>query len=300
MVHQGVQRQLYSLFYVQDSLEGSSSFFTLKFHCLPQLYSGYRDGKPLYWQVFLPFLQFGKYKSKDINDWQWTAELNPITNEALNRWLMKLPRKFPLDHTRFKYICLDFNKIPVLYQESVLRLADLGIIQPEANVNPDVFKKKFRPFSDGKGNINRPPELDPPDIRFNAGKLLTRFDAIDIITKVFDESKRVVFDELTFKNDTIDDYGYNYGLVKRYAEIYKEYIELESMGVYSVLYYHTGKTITFRIDELWQLQYVKHNLTQKENIANGNIGEPVSIVFNRRYGAIGNFVYQLALYDGIY
>jgi len=293
-VPSNVNRQLYSLFYVPKNFPNSwgegYSFFTVKFDESPEKnLQEYGDGKPLYFQVFLTWFEFGKYKSTNIYDWQWTAELNPVTNEALNRWLMKLPRKFPLDWTRFKYICSDFNRIPALYQEAVLRLADLGIIQPEANVDASVFKKFKYITNVWTGEVLPLPKMDMPDIRFNAGKILTRAEAVDMIARVFDESKRVVFDELTFENDTIDDYGYNYGFKKRNG--------YEPIGTRNILYYHVGKTVTYRVDEIWQLLYVKYNLTQKVNIVNF-VSSPKGIVFNRGYGAIGTSAYQIPLYDG--
>ncbi|ADQ03747.1 hypothetical protein Calow_0139 [Caldicellulosiruptor owensensis OL] len=288
-------RELYKLYYEpkrNDKLaywSGCYTFFTYKFDFPPD---GIWFTKPRYFQIFLNYLEFGKYKSTNIDDWQWTAELNPVTNEALNRWLMKLPRKFPLDWTRFKYICSDFNRIPALYQEAVLRLADLGIIQPEANVDVNVFKKKFKTIRNYvTWQLNLPPKMDMPDIRFNAGKLLTRAEAVDMIARVFDESKRVVFDELTFENDTIDDYGWNhYTSGTRWAV--------------DVLYFHVGKTITYRIDELWQLLYlVKYELTQKRNITNlyDSLYKrfmPVQILFRFGYGSIGTPSRWISLYDG--
>lgn len=289
-VPSNINRQLYSLFYVPKGIPHSwgegYSFFTLKYS--KEIAGG--EMKPLYWQIFLPWLEFGKYKSTNVDDWQWTAELNPVTNEALNRWLMKLPRKFPLDWTRFKYICSDFSRIPTLYQEAVLRLADLGIIQPEANVTPDVFKdkKKFKTIMNYvTWQLNRPTLTEMPDIRFNAGKALTRAEAVDMITKVFDDSKRVVFDELTFANDNIDDYGYNYGFKKRTGS--------EPNDVSTVLYYHVGKTITYRIDELWQLLYMKYDLPQRKVSR-----YPTQLSFECNYGAIftSNWIYpcMMALY----
>ncbi|WAM33316.1 hypothetical protein [Caldicellulosiruptor morganii] len=293
-----VNRKLYSLFYIPKDFPRSFgegySFFTLKFHMSPQIDKmNYPDGKPLYWQIFLLHFKFGLYKSENIYDWQWTVELNPVTNEALNRWLMKLPRKFPLDYTRFKYICIDFDKIPKLYQEPLLRLADLGIIQPEANVSPSIFKdrKKFITiYNTITWQMNRPILKDVPDIKFNAGKLLTRAEAVDIITKVFDESKRVVFDEMTFKTDTIDDYGYNYGFQKRTGDI--------PDWACDVLYYHTGKTITYRIDEIWQLLYCKHKI-KTEGVLMPSIGtQPIGIVFDGGYGGLGTTAGSVSLYDG--
>lgn len=172
----------------------------------------------------------------------------------------------------------------------------MGIIQPEANVDVNIFKnvyKNFKPIADVWTGIPKyPPVMNMPDIRFNVGRLLTRAEAVDMITKIFDESKRVVFDELTFKNDTIDDYGYNYKFKK--ARGY------EPDGLYCVLYYHTGKTITYRIDELWQLLYCKYRLTTEKRLVLLSSEDSVGIVFNRRYGAIGTTAAQISLYDGTY
>lgn len=133
--------------------------------------------------------------------------------------------------------------------------------------------------------LNRPTLTEMPDIRFNAGKALTRAEAVDMITKVFDDSKRVVFDELTFANDNIDDYGYNYGFKKRTGS--------EPNDVSTVLYYHVGKTITYRIDELWQLLYMKYDLPQRKVSR-----YPTQLSFECNYGAIftSNWIYPL--YDG--
>mgnify|MGYP001627181233 CR=1 FL=1 len=290
-VPDNINRQLYSLFYIPKNFprgwgEGYS-FFTFK--------DDKSEGK-LYYQIFLPWLEFGLYKSTNVDDWQWTAELNPVTNEALNRWLMKLPRKFPLDWTRFKYICRDYDSIPKLYQEAIARLADLGIIQPEVNVDMNIFKnvyKNFKPIADAWTGVPRyPPVMNMPDIRFNAGKALTRAEAVDMITKVFDESKRVVFDELTFSNDTIDDYGYNYK--------FKKVMGLEPDDSYHILYYHTGKTITYRIDELWQLLYCKYRITVKKKLITINSEDSIGIVFYRGYGGIGTTAGCISLYDGTY
>lgn len=86
--------------------------------------------------------------------------------------------------------------------------------------------------------------------------------------------------------------GYNYKFKK--ARGY------EPDGLYCVLYYHTGKTITYRIDELWQLLYCKYRLTTEKRLVLLSSEDSVGIVFNRRYGAIGTTAAQISLYDGTY
>lgn len=156
------------------------------------------EGKTEYAIASFAFLQFGKYKSKNPEDWNLTAELNPIFNESLNRWLMSLPRQYPLDYTRFKYICVDFKSVPKLYQEPMLRLADLGIITPDVNIDKNVFKTKFVEGSLYFSGKVKQPKLPAPDIRFNAGRVLTQKEATEMIARVFDESRRKVVDEMTF------------------------------------------------------------------------------------------------------
>ncbi|WAM31543.1 hypothetical protein [Caldicellulosiruptor naganoensis] len=213
------------------------------------------EGKTEYAIASFAFLQFGKYKSKNPEDWNLTAELNPMFNESLNRWLMSLPRQYPLDHTRFKYICVDFKSVPKLYQEPMLRLADLGIITPDVNIDKNIFKTKFvdgQLYCEGKV---KPPKLPVPDIRFNAGRILTQKEATEMIARVFDESRRKVVDEMTFdyskeKNPrTVDEKG---------SVLYDGGTGNPDARTELLMFQHTGTSITLRIDELWQLFYAQY------------------------------------------
>lgn len=213
------------------------------------------EGKIGYAIYSFAFLPLGKYKSKDPNDWNLTAELNPVFNESLNRWLMSLPRQYPLDYTRFKYICIDFNSVPKPYQEPMLRLADLGIITPDVNIDKNVFKTKF---VDGQlyweGKV-KPPKLPAPDIRFNAGRVLTQKEATEMIARVFDESRRRVVDEMTFDYSkekqprVIDERG---------EILYSGGAGNPDAGTELLMFQHTGTSITLRVDELWQLFYAQY------------------------------------------
>lgn len=238
------------------------------------------DGKTKYAVATFDFLEFGKYKSKDPNDWNVTAELNPIFNESLNRWLMSLPRQYPFDYTRFKYICVDFKSVPKLYQEAMLRLADLGIITPDVNIDKNVFKTKFvdgQLYYEGKV---KPPKLPAPNIRFNAGKILTKKEASEMIARVFDETKRKVLDEMTFdyskeeKPEVVDKNAntlyYSIGNPDGNAEV--------------LMYQHAGTSITVRIDELWQLLYAQYLMEKYPdapalftNVYYKNVDEPVGV-----------------------
>ena len=211
-------------------------------------------GKTKYAIYSFAFLQLGKYKSKNPEDWNLTAELNPIFNESLNRWLMSLPRQYPLDYTRFQYICVDFKSVPKVYQEPMLRLADLGIITPDVNIDKNVFKTKF---VDGQlyweGKV-KPPKLPAPNIRFNASRVLTQKEASEMIARVFDESRRRVVDEMTF------DYSKekNPEIVTRYGQSLYDFAGNSDRMTEILMFQHTGTSITLRIDELWQLFYAQY------------------------------------------
>ena len=100
---------------------------------------------------------------------------HPYFNMYLEDFLVNYPRKYPTDHTRFAYYCKDYYKIPQLYREPMLHLADLGIITPDQSA------------------------LYIGVYYFNAGKMLTRAEAVQMIAKVFDKSKRDVLDEANVK-----------------------------------------------------------------------------------------------------
>ncbi|ADQ45556.1 hypothetical protein Calkro_0663 [Caldicellulosiruptor kronotskyensis 2002] len=100
---------------------------------------------------------------------------HPYFNMYFEDFLVNYPRKYPTDHTRFAYYCKDYYKIPQLYREPMLRLADLGIITPDQSA------------------------LYIGVYYFNAGKTLTRAEAVQMIARVFDKSKRDVLDEVSVK-----------------------------------------------------------------------------------------------------
>jgi len=100
---------------------------------------------------------------------------HPYFNMYLEDYLANYPRKYPTDHTRFAYYCKDYGKIPQLYREPMLRLADLGIITPDQSA------------------------LYIGVYYFNPAKMLTRADAVEMISRVFDKDRRDVLDELNVK-----------------------------------------------------------------------------------------------------
>ncbi|BCS82361.1 hypothetical protein [Anaerocellum diazotrophicum] len=100
---------------------------------------------------------------------------HPYFNMYLEDFLVNYPRKYPTDHTRFAYYCKDYSKIPQMYREPMLHLADLGIITPDQSA------------------------LYIGVYYFNAGKTLTRAEAVQMIARVFDKSKRDVLDEFNSK-----------------------------------------------------------------------------------------------------
>ncbi len=54
-------------------------------------------------------------------------------NKFVEDYIMSLKRDFPVNHERFKYIVADIFSTPVSFQESILRLLDLGLLTPEIN-----------------------------------------------------------------------------------------------------------------------------------------------------------------------
>jgi len=101
---------------------------------------------------------------------------HPYFNMYFEDYLVNYPRKYPTDHTRFAYYCKDYSSIPQLYRESMLRLADLGIITPDQSA------------------------LYIGVYYFNPAKMLTRADAVEMISRVFDKSRRNVLDEVNVKS----------------------------------------------------------------------------------------------------
>jgi len=58
---------------------------------------------------------------------------DPRWNKYIEDYIMSLKRDFPVNHERFKYIVADIYLTPVDFQESILRLLDLGLLIPEIN-----------------------------------------------------------------------------------------------------------------------------------------------------------------------
>jgi len=137
--------------------------------------------KGYYYQ--LPFEPKGRYfvtypgitRTKDSGDREWNSAYDPRANKYLEEYIKNHPRKYALDHTRFAQMADDYTKIPQAYREPMLKLADLGIITPE--MSPLYVSK----------------------IRFNPAKMLTRAEAVAMISRVFDESKREVYDEFKWQ-----------------------------------------------------------------------------------------------------
>lgn len=106
---------------------------------------------------------------------KYNIKEHPYFNMYFEDFLMNYPRKYPTDHTRFAYYCKDYSSIPQLYRDSMLHLADLGIITPDQSA------------------------LYVGVYYFNPAKMLTRSDAVQMISKVFDKKQRDVLDEVTVK-----------------------------------------------------------------------------------------------------
>jgi len=106
---------------------------------------------------------------------EYNIKEHPYFNMYFEDYLVNYPRKYPTDHTRFAYYCKDYSKIPQLYREPMLRLADLGIITPDQSA------------------------LYIGVYYFNPAKMLTRADAVQMIARVFDKGKRDVLDEVNVK-----------------------------------------------------------------------------------------------------
>ncbi|ADL41986.1 ErfK/YbiS/YcfS/YnhG family protein [Caldicellulosiruptor obsidiansis OB47] len=61
------------------------------------------------------------------------VKTDPRWNKYVEDYIMSLKRDFPVNHERFKYIVADIYLTPVDFQESILRLLDLGLLIPEIN-----------------------------------------------------------------------------------------------------------------------------------------------------------------------
>nr|WP_271628892.1 hypothetical protein [Caldicellulosiruptor sp. DIB 104C] len=159
----------------------------------------------------------------------YNVKEHPYFNMYLEDYLVNYPRKYPTDHTRFAYYCKDYSKIPQLYREPMLRLADLGIITPDQSA------------------------LYIGVYYFNAGKTLTRAEAVQMIAKVFDKNKRDVLDEVRIKS-------YDYWIPKQivgtgdyilYSEdrLKKGFINLGAMDNIAKGVIPSAPQITVRIEE---------------------------------------------------
>ncbi|ADQ04152.1 hypothetical protein Calow_0575 [Caldicellulosiruptor owensensis OL] len=160
---------------------------------------------------------FGKYNIKE----------HPYFNMYLEDYLVNYPRKYPTDHTRFAYYCKDYSKIPQLYREAMLRLADLGIITPEQSA------------------------LYISVYYFNPAKMLTRADAVQMIARVFDKSKRDVLDEVRVKmyRYWIPQNEVGTGRFVSYDSQTKKFESIFSADQLSAGVTTTQKQITIRIEE---------------------------------------------------
>ncbi|ADQ06127.1 conserved hypothetical protein [Caldicellulosiruptor hydrothermalis 108] len=155
---------------------------------------------------------------------------HPYFNMYLEDYLINYPRKYPTDHTRFAYYCKDYSKIPQLYREPMLRLADLGIITPDQSA------------------------LYIGVYYFNAGKTLTRAEAVQMIARVFDKSKRDVLDEVTIKLDNYwvpkaqigAGYYVYYDSQKLKFKSSENSYTFDTFGHFKI----TSATATFRVEEL--------------------------------------------------
>ncbi len=153
---------------------------------------------------------------------------HPYFNMYLEDFLINYPRKYPTDHTRFAYYCKDYSKIPQLYREPMLHLADLGIITPDQSA------------------------LYIGVYYFNAGKTLTRAEAVQMITRVFDKSKRDVLDEVSVKmyRYWIPENKIGTGKFYDWDPQQKKFVfvfEEDRTGINGVI--TTQKQATFRIEE---------------------------------------------------
>ncbi|WAM33804.1 hypothetical protein [Caldicellulosiruptor morganii] len=175
----------------------------------------------------------------DFGGTKWNLAYDLRRNKYLEEYIKNYPRRFALDYTRFAQMADDYTKIPQLYREPMLRLADLGIITPEMS---PLFVAK---------------------VRFNPAKMLTRSDAVQLITRVFDKSKRDVYDEFVWQlRDYVD---MNTGIVYLWDDYKKDY--KPRMSIYNKSVYNKLKSgdvpvfsepkITFRMDKLKLLALIK-------------------------------------------
>jgi len=190
--------------------------------------------------------------TKDSGGREWSVVYDPRVNRYLEEYIKNHPRKYALDHTRFAQMADDYSKIPQAYREPMLRLADLGIITPE--MSPLYVSK----------------------IRFNPGKMLTRAEAVEMISRVFDESKREVYDEFKWQLRSYVDMqkGIIY-LWDEYKRIYKPLMNIYNRNEYakprSSDAPEFGEPIlTFRMNEMKLLARIKQGIKSVSEPLIGN------------------------------
>jgi len=178
-------------------------------------------------------------RTKDSGGREWSIVYDPRVNRYLEEYIKNHPRKYALDHTRFAQMADDYSKIPQAYREPMLRLADLGIITPE--MSPLYVSK----------------------IRFNPAKMLTRAEAVEMISRVFDESKREVYDEFKWQLRSYVDMktGIKY-YWDEYKQVYKPMMSAYNKNEYDKLRSSDAPefgepVLTFRMDELKLLALIK-------------------------------------------
>ncbi|WPX08868.1 S-layer homology domain-containing protein [Anaerocellum danielii] len=161
---------------------------------------------------------------------------HPYFNMYFEDFLVNYPRKYPTDHTRFAYYCKDYYKIPQLYREPMLRLADLGIITPDQSA------------------------LYVGVYYFNPAKTLTRAEAVQMIARVFNKSKRDVLDEVTVKQYEYWEVQNEIGLGK-WQEYDYEKKRYEDDGLkfddYTEGLMPATQIATFRIEEPMAMSFAK-------------------------------------------
>ncbi|ADQ45220.1 hypothetical protein Calkro_0313 [Caldicellulosiruptor kronotskyensis 2002] len=191
-------------------------------------------------------------RTKDSGGREWNIAYDPRANKYLEEYIKNHPRKFALDHTRFAQMADDYTKIPQAYREPMLRLADLGIITPE--MSPLYVSK----------------------IRFNPAKMLTRAEAVAMISRVFDESKREVYDEFKWQLRSYVDMktGIKY-YWDEYKRIYRPMMSIYNKNEYDRL--ESSDTpkfgepiLTFRMDEMKLLARIKQAI---KNVSDPLIGD---------------------------
>ncbi|WPX08171.1 hypothetical protein [Anaerocellum danielii] len=168
---------------------------------------------------------------------KYNIKEHPYFNMYFEDFLVNYPRKYPTDYTRFAYYCKDYSTIPQLYREAMLHLADLGIITPDQSaLNVGVYY-------------------------FNPAKMLTRSDAVQMISRVFNKNQRDVLDEVTVKQyeywEPKNEIGlgkwgiYDYDL-KKYRNAADGIFDECTDGLTTV-----SQVATFRIEEPMAMSFAK-------------------------------------------